>query len=426
MNTSHTLSLVFVRSLALLALLAAPLSASAAASGSVSGTYYFFNNQGNFCPTTRNCTGARYVQSQYQTNMPVADAKIYVLRSSDGTIIGQGTSDASGNFTVSWYDPNASGSVQTNVVWRGEHKDNRFAIRTSSGGTWQFNNGPFTLWANQTTNIGGWVWGNSGSPNALANLYDGARRMWAVSLSQSNRMNAYFSNVEVRAFDSATCPTSCANGSANRIIMDGNSAYSPQARILHEMGHIASYRASRDQEYRQAGGYTCYPDSSSTGCGWSLGEAEWASIAFEEGVATFLGDVALYAPWATAPHTCLSAGACGTGSFNEETSGGTACATDDNRRPINNIRYFWDIYDSNSDFSGETLNRGMWEVVDTIHAFDDGTDNRQKNEVWSVFLWIWSVDDVDGRSAIDFRDNWITWGTNSTAALANNCNSSGD
>jgi hypothetical protein len=434
MNTAHT---TFLRSLALLALLMAPLSASAGAGGTVSGSFYFFQNQGNFCPSTRDCTGARYLQSQYQTSMPVADIKVYVQRASDGTLIGQGTTDASGNFSMSWYDANATTSTQAQVFWRGEHKDNRFVIRTASGGTYLFPLGVnFTLQANQTTSIGSWVWGSSTSPSALVNLYDGARRMWSVSLAQSNRMAAYVSNIEVRAFDSATCSTSCADGPNNRIVMDDNSAYSPQGRILHEMGHIASYRASRNQNYRQAGQLTCYPDSSATNCGWLLNSAEWAGVAFEEGVATFLGDVALYAPYAVAPHTCLSSGSCGTNVINNvESSGGTACYTDDNRRPINNIRYFWDIYDSRADFPADTLNRGMWEVVDIINAFDNGVDNRQKDEVWSFVSWVgqygevysfWWVDDVDGRSAIDFRENWINWGTNSTDVLSNNCGSAGD
>lgn len=419
-----TIRLVFVRVAASLLMLSVS-EAWAERWGTVSGSYNLYQNQGNFCPSSRVCTGAKYLQSQYQTYMPVADTRIYVLRASDGAILGQGSTDASGNFSVGWYDPSASSStVAVNVVWRGEHRDGRFNLRTASGGVWQFNSPVFSVAAYQTTNIGWWTWGVSGAPNGLANLYDGARRGWVSSLSQSNRMNAYFSNVEIRAFDSATCPTSCANGDSNRITMDDNSAYSPQARVMHEMGHIASYRASRDQSYLQAGNQTCYPNTN-TGCGWGLDTGEWASVAFEEGMATFLADVALYWPSATAPHTCISAGACGTGVFNLEASEGTSCAADRNRYPLNNNRYFWDVYDSNVDYTGENLSRGVWEVIDTIHAADNGYENRQKSEVYYQFIFVW-VDDVDGRSAIDFRENWITWGTNSSTQLANNCGSAGD
>ena len=34
-----------------------------AAGGFVAGTLQFFQAQGNFCPTTRTCTGAQYPQS---------------------------------------------------------------------------------------------------------------------------------------------------------------------------------------------------------------------------------------------------------------------------------------------------------------------------------------------------------------------------
>lgn len=69
------------------------------------------------------------------------------------------------------------------------------------------------------------------------------------------------------------------------------------------------------------------------------------------------------------------------------------------------------------------MTRGVWEILDTINAFDNGLNNRQKDEVYAVFGW---VDAIDGRSAIDFRENWKTWGTDSTSILAGNCGSAGD
>jgi len=395
-------------------------SGASASSGTVSGGLGFFQNQGNFCPTTRVCTGAKYLQSQYNTTQPIANVKVYVERASDGATLGQGTTDASGNFSLAWTDSSTSGAVAVQITWYGEQKDGRFRLATTAGGRWRmwWSN---TLAASGTTFVGTGVWGSSGSPHALSNLYDGAQKMWANALSQSNRMNSYFTGVQLQAFDATACPTSCANGPNNIITIDSaGSAYTPQGRAMHEMGHIASYRGSRNQSWHQLGAldYTF----GGTG-GWSLNSAEFASVHFEEAVATHLADIGLYFDNASQPHTCLSASACATGSFNLETSLGTSCGVNVNRQPINADRYFWDNYDSLVDYTGETLNRGIWEVVDTINAFDPGANNRQQNEMWNAAGT--ALDDNVGRSAIDFRENWITWGTNSTTELSNNCGSAG-
>jgi hypothetical protein len=249
--------------------------------------------------------------------------------------------------------------------------------------------------------------------------------MWNNALSLSNRMNAYFTGLEVRAFDNV-CPTSCANGGQNRITLDTNAAYMPQARILHEMGHIASYKASRDQSYRFGGDY-CWPNTNQSGCGWSLTSAEWSAANFEEGMATFLGDAALYAQNAVAPHTCItSAAACATNSFNIETSSGSSCTSNGNRWALSVDRYLWDAYDSRIDYATDTLSRNYYEFIDTIHAFDNGNANRQKDEPWCSWPNQNSRCDFDGRSAVDFRENWIVWGQNTTSQWTNNCGPAGD
>src|SRR5690606_28276535 len=124
-----------------------------------------------------------------------------------------------------------------NIVWRGQHKNARFKITDSAGASIQLTVAASIKLKNlQTTNLGTRTWGTPSAPNAIVNVYDGAQRMWNRSLSQSSRMVTHFTGVEIRTFDSSTCPTSSAQGSQNRIIMDDNSAYRPQSRILHEMG----------------------------------------------------------------------------------------------------------------------------------------------------------------------------------------------
>ena len=82
------------------------------------------------------------------------------------------------------------------------------------------------------------------------------------------------------------------------------------------------------------------------------------------------------------------------------------------------ITHFWDTYDNNS------MGEGVWHTVDTIHAFDSDTGNRQKHEPWNSSMS--SYDDRDGRSAFDYVQNWITWGTDSSYYLTFNCDDEGD
>lgn len=87
-----------MKSYAILLIVGLLSARASAASGTVSGYLLFFQNQGNFCPSHKSCTGAKYVESQYQTNMAVQDAKVYIRRASDHVVIGQGISSSTGNF----------------------------------------------------------------------------------------------------------------------------------------------------------------------------------------------------------------------------------------------------------------------------------------------------------------------------------------
>lgn len=408
------------------ALLLLPLLAACDSSGTVQGNLQFFQNQGNFCPAGRDCTGAKYTAAQFNTNQPIANVKVYIRRHSDNLVLGQGTTNNMGNFTMQWTLPEGNRrDVEAHLIIRYEHQNDRFTVNTEGGGFWISSSGSFVVEHNTVQNLGGFTAGNAASPPAIANVYDGAVKMWNNSLAQSALMAAVFSGVSIRAFDNAgTCPTSCAQGANNRILMDPNSTFMPQARVMHEMGHIASYVASRNQEYTFGGDY-CWPATGN--CGWNLNTAEWGAAQFEEGVATHLGDVGLYFPGATQPHTCISTNSCPNNTFNIETSLGNSCTANQARQPIQSIRYHWDNYDSLDDFAGaasDTLNQGMWNVVDTINDLNNGIFDNQKNEPWGPFLL--ALDDRDGRSNIDFRQAWNTAGTNSATQLTQNCGGIGD
>ncbi len=411
--------------------------------GVVRGRFLFYNYQGSFCPNTglRDCTGAKYPQSEFSVALPVRHAKVFLRKPDNGSIIAQGITDANGYFTFGWMVFGEVTALQANLSWESQHKDGRFYVRSENGGQWFFPAGQVTLSPNTTEsspqNLGVFQWGSSAAnANQIANVYDGAWRTWQA-FSASNRMNAYFLNVDIRAFDnSGVCPTSCAAGWNNRILLDPNSAFAPQARIMHEMGHIASYVSSRDQSFKPGGDY-CFP-STGTGCTWNLSTPEWSAANFEEGLATFFADTTLYGANATEPHTCYaSAAACANGTFNVETSTGlaSACASNESRWPLTVARYLWDSYDLNQDYPGETLSRNLYEFFDTVHAFDNGAANNQKNEPWDqhtvcngtqcVITYV-NIVDRDGRSANDFRVNWAKWGTNSDTVFNNNCSPAGD
>jgi len=382
-------------------------TAMAASSGTVTGTIQFYQNNGNYCDVdTVSCTGTKYPESQYHTNQPIKNVKVYARRNSDNAIIGSGNTNSSGAFSFTWNDPSASGDVVGQVIWRGEHRDGRFRLNTTSNGFWVFSSANATFTNGGTTAKGTMVWGNSSTPSALANVYDGASKMWENSLSQSSRMNSYFTDITITTWASAT------NASGKSVNIDNSVAYNNHQAVMHEMGHSASYLSSRDQSFRPCTDY-CYPSTGSS-CGWGRHTEEWGAPRFEEAVATHLATVGLYLPTATAPFYCPSSGPCTSAIDNLETT--VTCTAADMRHPHDLMRYFWDTY-------GPSGNHNVWEIIDTINAWDNGTGEKQKDEPWDNSS---ALDDRDGRSGQDFVGNWTVWGVNSSALLNADCGDAGD
>jgi hypothetical protein len=412
--------------------------------GVVRGQLLFFNAQGNFCASGSDCTGAKYPQSEFGVPLPIRDARVFVRVA--GSVIGQGVTDANGNFTMAWQtESKPTTSIRAELFWQPTHKDGRFSIITDQGYPWELSAGTVTLLTSSSVSspqsLGAFQWGTTlQDANPIANVYDGAWRTWEA-FRVSNRMLTYFNNIRIQAFDTrGECPTSCAIGPEKLVILDPGSPFSPQSRIMHELGHIASYLSSRDQSFRSGRNY-CYPDPSNdnpncTNRGWRYTSTEWGAATFEEGLANFLGDVALYSPNARAPLTCLASKAdCGGGLSIESSSRGS-CASDENRFALSVERYLWDVFDSNIDYPGESLTKNYFEFFDAINSFDNGHDNLQKEEPWVPGTRTCDVNgqcqltydlvDLDGRSANDLRQNWARLGTNTDNAFFNNCTPVGD
>jgi hypothetical protein len=382
-------------------------------SGVVSGRLWFYQHQGNFCTPseTRDCTGSRYLSSDYHTNMPVGDVKVFVREGE--SIIGQGVTDASGYFQIPWWT-NHSVS-QLNFIWTAEQKDDRFAIRTGGGGTWIMWTYPVdTVWYSADDSpqwLGDFTWGGPGAEHPVANVYDGARRTWNDSLQYSYTMQQRFTGLQVRTTNSS-CRTSCADGASNAIDLDPAAPFQPQGRIMHEMGHIASYRGSSNALV------TCR-DYSWGSVGWALNGPEWGCAAFEEGLATFFGDTALYGANAVNPRTCLSTGECPDSMDIERMP--ASCPIDTGRWPINIDRALWDQFDIVAD--RETTSENLWVFVDTLEDYPGGTENHAREE--------WRGEgggpDLDGRATFDWMYHYTQkYGGTLFYPVINNCGWIGD
>lgn len=395
-----------------------------AAEGTATGRIEHFNRMGNFCPTGRDCTGSKYLQSQFNVYRPVRHVKVY-LRDSASNVIGQGVTNTAGNFTINWFSPSMPSSVH--ITWHAEHKDNRFTLYSADGGTWWFWTGSRAPVNGGTTSFGTLAWGSSSAPHDITNWYDGAHRTWWDSLFWSTRQSAVFTNVSVY-LGSTRCPTSCASGDSNQVWMDPNSAYAPHERIMHELGHVASDRGHEGGNYWAMSDY-CFPGTGG-GCGWNQTQAEWLQSAMEEATASTYATFGLYSSNAVAPHDCLiSQAACPTGTFNLETSSGNTCATNENRFQLTAARVFWDLHDTRVDTVDgftDSASASIDQMVDAFTRFPNGRSNRQKNEGWACFIveelgscW---PDNRDARNMDDYRQHYFEeTGISGFSQLRMNC-----
>lgn len=380
----------------LAAALLAPTAAHAA-SGTIKGTWINYQNQGNYCdPAGRNCTSARYLRSEYHTYHPISDTKIYV-KDQNGVVIGTGVTDANGAYSIVWN--RASTPTHVSVFWQFEHKDDRFKIRSDGGGVLAMWSPTISVTNGGVTNVGTLAAGTASSISGLANIYDGADRMWNDSLRYSGLMLSRFTGLTIRAF-SDECPTACARSGENTIWMPEGSEFTPQGRILHEMGHIAAGKAAGaamdpgsycyPTEFAPKNGQVCPIESSR---GWQMTSNEWRGVALKEGMATVLGDIAIYWHGAVDPRTCLSTGEC-PASRSIETS--VACTGTVGRTALQMVRYLWDHYDAQVD-GNDHVHKPYYVFVDTLNAIPAGTSWGQKSSF------------SDGNGGVDSWDSFHSW-----------------
>lgn len=405
-------------------------SSAQAASGYVSGNLWHYQNQGNYCANDgRSCTGAQYLAAEFNSVVPVRNVEVY-LRDQNDVVIGTGYTNTSGYFNFYWY--RSSLPTSASIFYTLKHSGGRFQVVSPSGSTYILWTNGFSL-TNGTTSgapqyVGSWQWGSSGAPHQLTNVYDGAEKMWRNSLLYAFSALSGFANLSIRALSNSvpwSCSNSCARGDLNIVQLDANAAFAPQARVMHEMGHVASYISNPFQVVYGAQLFAdyCYP-STGSGCPWNYASAEWRTASFEEGLASFFGDTAIYWNSSPEPYSCYATATwCQrTSANNMETSTGTSCATNETRWPVSANRYLRDMYDNVNDPGfGEAMSRPYYEFFDTLAQFPNGTTNHQDDEMWNSART--ALDDRDGRSATDdFGYNFTALtGLVSTNQSAYNC-----
>jgi hypothetical protein len=374
---------------------------AAANSGTVYGYMKFWQAQGGYCPVGADCTGARYT-TQFNSLQPIKRATVF-LRTTSGVQLGYSTTSTTGYYSISYDTNEPVNSVY--VYWIPEEVGGRYRVVTSSGG-WNNMTTPttsLTSGTGRTKNWGTYQWGTSlASANATANVYDGAQRMYNDGLDSSNAMINNYTGVRMYMDQQANCSTSCLWSPVNRqIYLDNLGYYAPLGRVMHEMGHAASYIAS--PAIRSNNGSVAL-GCGVTGGGWTYTNSQSQCTATEEGFASFAAVVAMYYDSANDVRTCTeSQDDCydGTsGEFDIEGFDSTCSAAGaDATWPGGTLAYLWDVMDAN-----DGTNFSFYDVIDTLAAYDVGFGNHQVNE---QFNSSWAYDNTSGRSGYDMYWNML-------------------
>lgn len=300
-----------------------------------------------------------------------------------------------------------------------QQRDGRFRVIDGVGNVHQVQSSAFA--ATNGAAVTFWfTWGNALNPTDSIHVYQGAYRTWLV-LKNSNRMLTWFTDIRIRFGGMA--------GNFSRGVeklIEVSDARARQGTIHHEMGHIASYLGSRDQSWSFYANAYCFLTPPGTECVHDATSQEHGTAQFEEGFANFVEAATLYQSSAVAPRVCRAGNGnpCGADHDVEATTCNEAAGS--NRWEISVTRYLWDIYDSRSDYAGEGHARPFYEFIDTIYRMDNGAHEQQKDEPWD--WWYSSVDDTDGRSAVDFRGHlrFGVYAVDSQLQWETNCSTVGD
>jgi hypothetical protein len=228
--------------------------------------------------------------------------------------VGQGSTDDNGHYNIYWQYPGLypEYAPYIKIVIATSHAGGRFSIGISNGATPTAASGGFYPIHGGTKYIGGLVVGSSGAPHWHFNAYWAAERVWREAFGRVGVLSAYMTNVDIRGFADnipgflGQCGTSCADGPNRRVQLDAGAGLAPQARVMHEYGHVASYFTHNFLVYPDY----CWPDTYCANPGWGQTTPEWGMDGFEEAFATLGPNVTFWDPNAINPTTCWTTTHC--------------------------------------------------------------------------------------------------------------------
>jgi hypothetical protein len=384
-----------------------------AASGTVNVNLGFWAVNGGYCDSTessRNCTGAVWTEADVNKRRSLKNMKVYIVRSSDLSVLGQGTINSAGTGSISWASWPWEAAPMARVLIRFEQVDGRFVVEKPDGTGHHAFAGSFQLQDNGNQSRTE-TWGTGANPNLYTNLYDAAWMAWD-SLSDSARMVNVFTNWRIRAFN-----TNNDNSTTNNITQLSTLAQFDVLTVAHEAGHYSwplanSMRPLADYGYNNEFGHE-----------WD--SVEYQADAFSEGQAEFQSIRSVYRQNSPQPITCRNARARCPYDFSlfVERSLGSSCSVYDARRESNVARYLWDVYDNVVDGYGDNLSKGYFVLFDAMTDWTNGPDNRQDDE---PFTSTGGIDNRDGRNMADFANVYSSQYDqpfSSSAQLSNNCGS---
>lgn len=439
------------------------VASAAITSGCVAGRINYYENEGNYCDEDdqgQDCTDTTYRTGHYNTARRVKFAEVRVYGEYNGggvnTLLGTGTTNTYGQFTIQW-----TGSSQPEKLkyqWRPIDRNGNFSVLYPSGNVpvfWCKEEEELTPQAGKTCSnpqvFDDMTVGSEGDPNAYANVYAGARRMWD-SLNDSNTLMDLWEPIEILVGANVG---SGWYGDENKIGIHTSLVYANQGAIAHEMGHAASHFLN---PRRQTNDY-CYPDKllcSGPGGGcwdynqdgitqnynhmlipwggdWLRNDAgEWAEMAFEEGFATFLADTSIYGQDNPEPTSCgTTTTPCDADLNHDEWSpwveksqglGMAVCQDHWIRSEFMVNRYLRDVYDNSNDSNScngrgatcqwgtinynENTSRSLDEMLRVITLFSQGYGNHQNEEVYSG-PGDCDIDNLDGHGTYDYVWNYL-------------------
>jgi hypothetical protein len=350
--------------------------------------------------------------------------------------IGQGYTNNSGQYTVRWNTLLSDPTPQTiKTVITTIHE--RFGIYYPQG-QWAKQASPSVVPNLSSTqanpqDFGTLGVGSSALPNPYFNAYWAAEIQWRSTMAPLGVLLNGFTGVEVRGFQNTivsssfipgadTCASSCTAAPNRQVQLDTNAGFAPQARIMHELGHVASYWI---RTWDPGIDYTF----DGPGIAWSQGSTEYGSASFEEAFATHFGNMTFWNRLASVtPTTCLTSSShCYTivtppatsvptpfSDFETSLNGATNfCFAGDNRKPINYMRFLWDVFDSRNDTTRDNYSAWdsghYWQHASLMEFYVAGTGTNQHEEPWNSTKTTFQLPNgqPDGRGVASYVWNYF-------------------